>query len=250
MQFTISSVTKLAALTVLAASTSAAFAQSAGDTIVSAGWANIAPQDSSTPLQITGPAPLARTLTGTGASVDKTNTLGFAVSRFITDNWVASLDLGVPPTYKLYGTGSLSSVGQIGEAKQLAPALLGKYYFGDAHTAFRPYVGLGVTRVSYTGVSLTSNFQNTVAGTLGLLSGGQVVAGGTSANLESSWGSVFNVGASYAINKDWYAGLSVSYVRLKTTADLTTSSNIGNVTSTTTLTLNPIVTYLSVGYRF
>jgi len=250
MQFKTTSAIKLAALTVLAVSTSAAFAQSAGDTIVSTGWAHIAPQDSSTPLSITSPALLAGSLPGSGASVNKTNTLGFAVSRFITDNWVASLDLGVPPTYKLEGTGTLAGVGQIGEAKQWAPAVLGKYYFGEAKTEFRPFLGLGVTRVSYTDVSLTPTFQGAVVQTLGALSGGLVAAGGTSAKLESSWAPVFNVGASYAINKDWYAGISISYVRLKTTADLTTSSNVGNVSSTTTLTLNPIVTYLSIGYRF
>ncbi|PRC91682.1 OmpW/AlkL family protein [Solimicrobium silvestre] len=239
---------KISALAVAAISSASASAQSAGDTIVSAGWAHIAPQDSSTPLRIT--SPMSASLPGSGASVDPTNTLGFSVTRFLTDNWATSLDLGIPPTYKLQGTGSLASVGQIGEAKQWAPTLLGKYFFADSNAQFRPFVGVGATYVRYTDISLTQNFQQTVAGTLGLLSQGAIKATDTSAKLSSSWAPVVNVGINYAITKDWSASFSVSYVRLKTTADLTTTTNVGPVLSTTKLTLNPIVTYLSVGYRF
>jgi outer membrane protein len=237
---------KIAAVAIAAAFSSTSFAQTTGDTIFSAGWVHIAPNDSSTPLSIT--SPVAETLPGTGASVEKTDTFGVSLTHFFTPNWAASLDLGAPPTYKLQGTGALAPVGQIGEAKQLAPTVLGKYFFADSHTQFRPFVGLGVTHVTYKDVSLTSNFQNEISSTF---SQGGLVAGGTTATLNSSWAAVYNVGASYAINKDWYASFSLSYVGLKTTADLTTSTNVGvPILATTTIKIDPIVTFASIGYRF
>ena len=242
-----------AQLTLIAAAvmlSTSAMAQSAGDNIVSAGWFHIAPKDSSTPLSITSPA--VGPLPGSGASVDKADTLGLSFSHFFTDNWAASLDLGIPPTYKIRGTGTLSQVGQLGEAKQLAPTLLAKYFFNDANATWRPFVGLGYSHVSYTNVSLTNNFQGAIGQEVAMVSGGQLTAGSTSASLNSSWSPVVNVGLSYAINKQWYAGLSVSYVKMKTTADLSTSTNAPGVSvaSTTTIKIDPIVTFLTVGYRF
>ncbi|PRC91681.1 OmpW/AlkL family protein [Solimicrobium silvestre] len=247
MQFQITSAAKFAALAILAASAAPSFAQSAGDTVVSAGWAHIAPQDSSTPLVITSPniPGVAGPKVGSGASVDPTNTLEVSIDRFLTDNWVASLDIGVPPTYKLIGTGTFAPIGQIGTAKQWAPALLGKYYFGTAQTAFRPILGLGIAHVSYSDVSLSNSFQ-----TYGQQQGFDSSAVST-AKLGSSWVPVFNAGASYAIDKDWYASFTVSYVKLKTTADLTINPTlVGSVQGNTTLTLNPIVLYAAIGYRF
>jgi outer membrane protein len=38
-----------------------------------------------------------------------------------------------------------------------------KYHFGDGNSAFRPFVGAGVTYVWYDNVELTSNFQRTIS---------------------------------------------------------------------------------------
>ncbi|MCD6025981.1 MAG: ompW2 [Solimicrobium sp.] len=201
------------------------------------------PQDSSTPIAITSPTP--RTLPGSGATVNKANTLGFAVTSFLTDNWAATLDLGVPPKYKLNGTGTLESVGQVGTAKQWAPALLAKYYFGEANSQFRPSIGLGLSRVHYTNIELSKGFQEYIGAGVGNKNAV------TTADLKASWAPVFNAGLSYAIDKDWSVNFSVSYLKMKTKADLTTkASATTTVLSNTTMTINPIVTYLNIGYRF
>jgi len=245
MQFQLTNVSKLVALAVMTLSAASALAQSSGDTIVSGGWAHIAPQDSSTPLTITSPASFAGPVAGSGASVKNTDTLLISLTHFYTNNWAASLELGVPPTYKLEGTGSIAAVGEIGEAKQWAPVVLGKYFFGEPQSAFRPFLGLGVTHVSYKNISLNSSFQQFIGSKF------EDPSAVTTASLDSSWAPVYNAGVSYAINKDWYASLSLSYVKLKTSADLTTATNtVGPVQSTTSLTINPIVAFLSIGYRF
>ena len=241
---------KCAAFAVAAALSSASFAQVAGDDIVSTGWFHFEPDSSSTPLTVTLPGHAPAALTGTGATVNKSDTLGFSWTHFITTHWATQLDLGIPPTYKLEGSGSLSAVGQIGEAKQWAPTLVGKYYFLGADETFRPFLGLGVSHVSYKNVSLTSNFQSTINETFAAETGGLIEGTSTSASIDSKWVPVYNLGASYKIDKHWYAGLSVSYLPLKNDATLSTTTNYGPVASTTQLKIDPIVTYVSIGYRF
>jgi outer membrane protein len=238
---------KTLALAILATSSAWSFAQSAGDTIINAGWFHISPQDSSRPLTSTSSATsFSTTLPGSGASIENMDTVGFSVTRFFTDNWAGTFDLGIPPTYKLNGTGSLASVGQIGSAKQWAPAILARYFFGDANAKIRPSLGFGVTHVNYTSIELNNQFKQTV-GTFF-----NDPTANTTAELQSSWAPIFNAGVSYAINDRWSANLSVSYLRLRTNGTLKTYTNgdLGTITSTTSLDINPIVTYLNMGYKF
>ena len=81
---------------------------------------------------------------------------------------------------------------------------------------------------------------------------GRGTPGSTSTvSTDSSLNPVLNVGATYAITKDWFLGLSVSYLPLKTTAKIdTTLINGVHIQSEAKIKINPIVTYLNIGYRF
>lgn len=237
-QFTV--LPKLAALSVLAAFAVPAMAQQAGDNVVNAGWAHIAPQDSSELLKINGNA-----VPNTGAGVSNTDTLILQFTHFFTDNFAVTADMGIPPKFKLNGEGNLQGVGQIGTAKQWSPALLAKYYFGDANSKFRPYVGAGAAYVWYSDVKLNDKFTQTLS-----LATARNTTSHTSADLSSSLVPVANIGMAYNFDKNWSANFSLSYVKLKTKADLTTQTPAGPVHSTTKLTLDPFVTVLTVGYRF
>jgi len=117
--------------------------------------------------------------------------------------------------------------------------LLLKYYFGTAQQKFRPYLGLGVTRVWFKDGTITNPDLN-------LLFGGPT----TVASIKNSWAPVYNGGLTYAFDKHWGVALSVSYVPLKTTAVFDSSSQVGVVQSTAHIKINPIVTFLNVNYRF
>ncbi len=54
--------------------------------------------------------------------------------------------MGVPPTFDLEGTGTLSQYGRLGSAKQWSPTLLFKYFFNAPEAK----VGTGVTHGSAT----------------------------------------------------------------------------------------------------
>jgi len=224
-----------------------AMAQQAGDWVLGAGWMHFAPQDSSKPLTVTSPVNMQ--VPGSSANVTSSDTLGLSATYFLDSNWGIEGVVGVPPKFKLEGGGSLAPIGELGNARQWSPALLGKYYFNDGNAAFRPYVGLGLTYVWYSDVELTPGMQNALGGLIRRPAGSTV----TSAKLDSSWAPVFNIGAAYQIDKHWGVSLSVSYIPLKTTAKLTTTSAATGAqlaTSEASLKINPIVPFVAVTYRY
>lgn len=245
---------KLATLSIAAAFAAPAMAQTAGSNIVSFGWFHFAPQDSSQGIMgQSGVLGNAIQTAGTGqnmhSSVSDADTFGLALTHFFTDNIAVTLDGGKPPTMKLNGRGTLAAFGQLGTAKQWSPALVVKYFFGSANDRFRPFVGLGVTHVWYSDVNLNSPFQSYLA------TSRTIGTGTATAKLSSSTAPVANIGATYNLDERWSIGFSLSYIPLKTNATITSTatgaySAFGTNTYTTRLTVNPFVSFLSVGYKF
>jgi outer membrane protein len=229
----------------LACISTAAHAQSAGSFFVSTGWFHLAPQDSSEPLRETnvGGSPVNISFPNTGASISDADTIGFTAGYFVTDHIATEFVMGVPPSFDLNGSGQLAQFGKLGEAKQWSPTLLLKYYFNAPQAKFRPYLGIGVSRVWFTGEKITNSaFEQ------------GVLHGPTTVSTDSSWVPVFNGGFTYAFTDHWFAGFSISYLPLSTTAKLNTTATtpVGklNVSTETKIKLNPIVTYVNIGYRF
>ena len=238
--------TKLFALAAVAAlGSGSALAQKAGDWQLGTGWLHFAPQDSSQPLTFT--SPVAAVVPGSGAHAGNSDTLGLSATYFFDSHWAAEGVIGIPPKFKLYGTGTLAPIGELGEAREWIPTILAKYYFNDGEAKLRPFVGLGATYVWYSAVKLTPGLQGALASRIGI----PVAASGTTAKLDSSFAPVFNVGAAYQFDPHWGMSFSVSYIRLSTTAKLTTTAlGVPVATSEASLRLNPIVPYLAVTYTF
>lgn len=243
----------IAAVAMLTAS-GAAFAQKAGDNVVSLGWFHLSPQVSSDPLKVTGSsvlglaAGLNAALGGnTGAQVSDADTLGITFAHFFTDNIAVEGVFGVPPKFHLYGQGRLQLPGNgaLASAKQWSPALLLKYYFGQADDKWRPFVGIGASYFWYSNIELTDGFQALASNSLALGPGGS-----TTAKLTNSWAPVFNAGINYNMDQHWTLSFSVSYIPVSTTAKLTTTRGPITTTSEAKVKLNPVVTFLSLGYRF
>ncbi|HEX7933290.1 MAG TPA: OmpW family outer membrane protein [Paraburkholderia sp.] len=225
----------------------AAHAQSAGDFVLSAGWFHLAPQVSSKPLTVNALG-TSMTESGSGATVDDSDTFGLTATYFFTDHIATTAVFGIPPKFNLSGTGSLSALGQIGSAYEWSPTLLMKYYFNDPQSRFRPYFGAGASYVWYSGVKLSTAVSS--GSFLYSSTYGSVLEGTTTAKLGSSFAPVINAGFAYNIDKHWSVDVSLSYMWLSTRATLTTKSSLGTVTSTTKLKLNPLISFVSVGYRF
>ena len=154
----------------------------------------------------------------------------------------------MPPKFTLSGTGTLAGFGELGKAYEWSPTLLLKYYFNDAQSHFRPFLGAGVADVWYSGVKLSSPMSS--GAFLYSSTYGTALEGRTSAKLSSSFAPVINAGFTYTFDRHWSAGVSLSYMWLSTRATLTTHSSVGTVTSTSKIHVDPIVSFVSVGYRF
>lgn len=234
-----------------------AMAQSAGSVISSVGgaWLDFGPS-SATALQSTSAAGTF-TSAGTGGQIHNTFTPELALTWFITDNIALDLASGVPPKLKLYAQGTAAPLGPggptlgLGNLQPLAttrawpPILFLKYYFGEAQTKLRPFVGVGVNYTWYSHIELNSTFNGALQQFAG--PGGQVKA-----SLSPSWNPAFNAGASYNISKNWYATASVTYLSLKTNATIAAVAANGQpvLTNRTHITANPWIGFVGIGYRF
>jgi outer membrane protein len=229
------------------AAASGAHAQAAGSLQINAGWMHFAPQDSSGAFKVTALGQTAER-PGSGASVSNADTFGLTLQYFVTDHFAVETVFGVPPKFHLDGEGTLGQLGELGNAREWSPTLLLKYYFMDASSKFRPYLGAGGSYVWFSDVKLSSQMAS--GAFLYSPQTGTALTGPTSAHISSSFAPVVNGGLSYNFNKHWSASFSVSYMWLKARATLTTNSSVGQVKSESKIKLDPIVTFLSVGYTF
>ena len=136
---------------------SAAHAQSAGTWMARVGAIGLYPQVSSGDL-----SPPAFPNTQTDVSSDWT--LGGGITYMITDNWSVDIPLALPFTHTLTGAGAIAGVGTIGTTKALPITMWGQYRFGEAKSAFRPYLGAGLTYAYF--------YDENATNTLNALSGG------------------------------------------------------------------------------
>lgn len=228
----------------LAASVSAQ-AQEAGSVVVSAGWLRVSPQVSTDTMRTTniGGRDVSLARPGPSAQIGAANTFGLTATYFVTGNIAAELVAGVPPRFNIDGAGTVESLGGLGSARMWSPAVLVKYYFGQPTAKFRPFVGLGASYVWFSGAKLSND--RFTKGVLG---------GDTDVSVSKGVSPVFNLGATYNFAKNWYAGVSVSYLPMRRTITLTTPSSAyargASVKNEVRAQFNPIVTYVSLGYRF
>nr|WP_228146193.1 OmpW family outer membrane protein [Acinetobacter sp. ANC 4648] len=147
------------------------------------------------------------------------------------------------------------------------PALEAQYQFGKAGVnKFRPYVGAGVMYARFTGIKLDSQVNrdlvaagHMVQNILDNQAGAALDGKKSSANpyvkvkADDAFAPIVSLGATYDITENWYGVASVSYAKLnnKTTIDVI-DSKTGNrlIRGTTKIDIDPLITFVGVGYRF
>lgn len=147
------------------------------------------------------------------------------------EHFSAELAFGVPPRLDITGQGSVKAAGKIGDAKIYAPILLAQYRFAPG-SAFRPYVGIGVTYAKFASVR-----------TAPILAQLMNPGGSVSASIDNTWGLTGQIGATYAVSENWFVDASVVPMRVKTTARLSTGQSAD-------VSVNPVAVNVAVGFRF
>jgi outer membrane protein len=217
--------TLLAAVCTLA-STSCAFAQSAGQFTAKIGAGKITPKVDSG--DVSAPA-----LPGSKVDVGSDTKPVLIFAYGITDNISAELDLGAPYTHKIYGAGAIAGTGQLGSVQVLPPSAFIQYRFFKPESMVRPYLGLGATYAYFrkeTGSAAMTALLNT---------GGAA----TSFNIDPKLSAAMQAGVALNLNPRWFVDLTV----VKSYLEVETHYSTGQ---TEKVKLDPIGVIVAVGYKF
>lgn len=211
----------------LACAATGAQAQSAGSFIVRLGATQITPKVESGDLS-------APSLAGTKIDVRKASQVSGGITYMWTDNIAIDLPIALPFKHDVVGAGAIDGVGKLGTVKSLPVTLLAQYRFFDAKSAFRPYVGAGVTYARFYDTKATAALSGLTGGT---------PSNPTTLSMKNAGGASIQLGAAMNLGGHWTADLSVTKVFIKTTGHLSTGQNID-------ATLNPTAVQVGIGYAF
>ncbi|MGC9423520.1 outer membrane protein OmpW [Vibrio sp.] len=207
-------------LAVLAALVSThVLAHQQGDILVRAGLTAVVPNDSSD--KILGSSDELKVNTNTQ--------LGLTLGYMLTDNFSVELLAATPFSHDI--STDLLGLGDIGKTKHLPPTVMVQYYFGEANSAFRPYVGAGINYTTF----FDEKFNNTGK-----------TAGLSDLKLDDSWGLAANIGIDYMLDDNWFFNASAWYANIETTAKY----KFGGVAQSTDVKINPWVLMIAGGYKF
>lgn len=218
---------KLLLIPVAMACAMAAQAQTAGTWMVRGGATTITPNVSSGDLT-------APTLAGTKSSVASSTRVSGGITYMWDDNISFDLPVAVPFEHDISGDGAIAGVGKIATVKALPVTVFAQWRFMEPTSAFRPYVGIGLTYAAFYGARSTS--------TLTAISGG-TPANPTTLSIESKWAATVQVGATVAIDKNWFVEGIYTYTPLSNRTTLSTGQTQDNK-------LDPSSVSLAIGYKF
>lgn len=164
----------------------------------------------------------------------------------------------------------LGAHGTVAEVTAWTPAMTAKYHFGSSDkNKFRPFVGAGVVYGHFNKLKLNGgveadlieagymidNILNDRAGEA--LHGGKGSSTATphvKVKTSDAFAPVLTAGFTYDLTDSWFTTGSLSYMpNFNNTATVTvtdTSTGRELIRSTTKIDLDPLVTYVGVGYRF
>jgi outer membrane protein len=216
-----------AALAAALLAAAGAHAQSAGTLLVRAGATQIKPNVSSGDLT-------APSFVGTQADIRSDTQFAGGVSYMLTDNIAIDLPLSLPFKHDIVGAGAIAGVGKIGEVRALPMTLLGQYRFLDAKSAFRPYLGAGITYAKFYKARSTA--------ALSALTGG-TPSNPTTIDVKSKFAATLQLGASYAFSERWFVELDLTHTFLKTRTTLSTGQTLDTK-------LDPDSYSIAIGYTF
>ncbi|USA45516.1 outer membrane beta-barrel protein [Acinetobacter sp. C26M] len=152
-------------------------------------------------------------------------------------------------------------------ARAWLPAVELHYQFGKSGVnKFRPYVGAGVMYAYFNDLKINSGIesdlikaghmiQNIHDGKAGAALDGKTSSADPVVKLKATdtFAPIVTVGATYDFNPNWFAVGSVSYSKMNNEAKISvTDRNTGKelIRANTKIDIDPLITYVGVGYRF
>lgn len=204
------------ALVALSCLSGVASAHEQGEFFIRAGSATVRPTEGSDNVLGMG-----------GFNVSNNTQLGLTFTYMATDNVGVELLAATPFRHRV----GLGATGDIATVHHLPPTLMAQWYFGDAQSKVRPYIGAGINYTTF----FDEDFNDTGK-----------KAGLSDLSLKDSWGAAGQVGVDYLINRDWLLNMSVWYMDIDTEVKFKAGGEQQNIDTR----LDPWVFMFSAGYRF
>jgi len=227
----------IALMASLAATSSFAMANKAGDMIVRVGAVNVTPANNKATIYAAG----NEVNLGAGAltaSVKSDTQLGLNFVYFATDRVAIELLAATPFEHDLKVHSGDTTL-NLGKTKQLPPTLSALYYLNEPSDKFQPYIGVGINYTVFFEEEFDSSMQGpTSPGGLNL----------TDVKLKNSWGLSAQVGIDYHLDDKWLVNASARYIDINTTARFKAID--GTVPGEVKVDIDPMVYMVSVGYKF
>ncbi|AOA57610.1 OmpW/AlkL family protein [Acinetobacter larvae] len=175
--------------------------------------------------------------------------------------------IGPIPLDKPIAITDLAQGDQAASVRAWLPAAEIHYQFGRSGiNKFRPYVGIGVMYAYFDKVQLNPaiesdlisaghKVQNILDNQAGAALEGSLSSADPEVKVKTSdaFAPIVTLGASYDFNPRWFAVASLSYAKLNNEADIRVTDRQSGKTliqSKTKIDIDPIITYLGLGYRF
>ena len=215
------------------------------DWVTTLGVIRIDPRSSSGPLTVRQVGSLAVDQPQAGSGVESlpATTVTFAIEYFATEHLGVLLALGIPPTHKLRGTGTLQGAGVIGDGQQWSPAVLLKYHFRASANTVRPFLGVGVDYTTFRRSRITND-------AFSAASYGPNAR--TRVSVNPSWNPLAIGGLDWSLGDRWSVGASIAYapLRARITTDADNTSLGQPVRVTTDIRNRTVVAGVYVGYAW
>lgn len=230
---------KLGVMAAVMAAAPAVQAFEAGDLVLRAGAAHVAPDDSSDSITVGG-APL---LSGADSqvSVDSNTQLGLRATYMLTNNLGLGVLAATPFQHNINGGGDIPSDVKLGETKHLPPTLTLQYFPMHSSSAFQPYVGAGV---NYT-IFFEEKTDDNLNGALGVAS--------SELELDDSVGLALEVGVDYMLNENFGLNAAIWWADINTDAQIEVFDGAGNSLAETDefeVEIDPMVYMVGFTYKF
>lgn len=193
-----------------------ALAHQQGEFFIRAGTATVRPTEGSDNVLGMG-----------GFSVSNNTQLGLTFDYMVTDNIGIELLAATPFRHRV----GLGATGNLATVRQLPPTLMAQWYFGDAKSKVRPYIGAGINYTTF----FDADFNQTGKD-----------AGLTDLSVKDSWGAAGQVGLDYMVNDNWLLNMSVWYMDIDTEVKFKAGGEEQNIKTR----IDPWVFMFSAGYRF
>lgn len=230
----------LAAAVMAAAPTAQAF--EAGDFVLRAGVAHVAPDDSSDSITLGG-NPLLDPIgvSDTKVTVDANTQLGIRGTYMVANHVGIGLLAATPFKHDINGGGDLPSDLKLGETKHLPPTITLQYFPMHSSAAFQPYAGIGVNYTTFFEEKTTDNLN----GALG--------APSSELELDDSVGVALELGMDYMLGENFGLNAAIWWADINTDATVEVFDGAGNSLDQTDefeVEIDPMVYMVGFTYKF